>query len=410
MKKLSTAALFLMLTGTAFAQEGRVGINTETPKTTFDVNGKKDGSGNLLTTDVTGMQAPRLTRAELTAKGDVLYGADQKGALVYITDVTAGNALTQRINITAAGYYYFDGTVWQNMSGSGAASGLVVKRVAMNTLTAGANGLYTITDTDLPTNAALPILVSYEDAAGNVTSVNLSNRATGAFDVTLATTAATTGFLNYAYPKANVTVVVGTTGATGPAGATGAAGPTGATGATGSTGATGPAGSMGATGATGAAGPTGATGPAGMIGTLTTTGTSGVATLTGSTLNIPNYTTNATHTGDATGDTALTLATVNSNVGSFTNANVTVNAKGLVTAVSNGTSVIKGTSSTDGTNASFTIPNANVTATSVVTVDYLNTSNEIISHAITAIAAGTFTVQFAAIPANGGSILYTIVN
>lgn len=45
-------------------------------------------------------------------------------------------------------------------------------------------------------------------------------------------------------------------------------------------------------------------------------------------------------TGDVTasgpGSVAATLATVNSNVGSFTNANVTVNAKGLVTAVSNG--------------------------------------------------------------------------
>lgn len=46
---------------------------------------------------------------------------------------------------------------------------------------------------------------------------------------------------------------------------------------------------------------------------------------------------NATHTGDATGATALTLATVNSNVGTFTNSTVTVNAKGLVTAASSGT-------------------------------------------------------------------------
>lgn len=50
---------------------------------------------------------------------------------------------------------------------------------------------------------------------------------------------------------------------------------------------------------------------------------------------------NANHTGDATGATALTLATVNSNVGSFGSATqasvITVNAKGLVTAASNST-------------------------------------------------------------------------
>jgi hypothetical protein len=43
--------------------------------------------------------------------------------------------------------------------------------------------------------------------------------------------------------------------------------------------------------------------------------------------------TNATHTGDATGSVALTLATVNSNVGTFNN--ITINAKGLATAGSN---------------------------------------------------------------------------
>ena len=49
--------------------------------------------------------------------------------------------------------------------------------------------------------------------------------------------------------------------------------------------------------------------------------------------------TNATHTGDVTGATALTLATVNANVGSFGSATQvmtqTVNAKGLTTAAAN---------------------------------------------------------------------------
>jgi len=58
--------------------------------------------------------------------------------------------------------------------------------------------------------------------------------------------------------------------------------------------------------------------------------------------------TNATHSGDATGATALTLATVNSNVGTFTAADITVNAKGLITAAANGSGGGGGNVSTSG--------------------------------------------------------------
>ena len=50
-----------------------------------------------------------------------------------------------------------------------------------------------------------------------------------------------------------------------------------------------------------------------------------------------NVTTNANLTGDVTSvGNASTLATVNSNVGAFTNANITVNSKGLITAAASG--------------------------------------------------------------------------
>lgn len=73
-------------------------------------------------------------------------------------------------------------------------------------------------------------------------------------------------------------------------------------------------------------------------------------------------------------------------------------------------SVLKGSVNTNGTASLFTINESNITTNSIVTVSYFNTANEIISYAITSIVAGSFKVQFAATPASGGTIFYTVVN
>ena len=58
--------------------------------------------------------------------------------------------------------------------------------------------------------------------------------------------------------------------------------------------------------------------------------------------------------GDATtSGSVLTLATVNSNVGSFTNANITVNAKGLITAASSGSTESTGITTTETSDVSM---------------------------------------------------------
>jgi hypothetical protein len=60
--------------------------------------------------------------------------------------------------------------------------------------------------------------------------------------------------------------------------------------------------------------------------------------------NTSNIATGVAMSGDASivASGALTLATVNSNIGSFSSANITVNAKGLITAAANGTAAAGG--------------------------------------------------------------------
>lgn len=113
-KELLTLSL-LISTGFAFSQ---VGINTTEPKATFDVNAKETNA-----TTAEGIIAPRLSGDEITEK-DAKYSSDQTGTLIYATSAATVPS-TKTINITAAGYYYFDGSKWNRFTNASAKNGLV---------------------------------------------------------------------------------------------------------------------------------------------------------------------------------------------------------------------------------------------------------------------------------------------
>ena len=103
--KIFIAAVFLTISGTAFAQEGRVGINTSTPAATLDVVASPS-----IPTRIDGFIAPRLKGSELKVKNS-LYGTDQDAAIVYVTEALAlGDTDDKTTNVTSIGYYYFDKT------------------------------------------------------------------------------------------------------------------------------------------------------------------------------------------------------------------------------------------------------------------------------------------------------------
>ncbi|WP_333663486.1 hypothetical protein [Chishuiella changwenlii] len=94
----------------------QVGINTQAPKVSLDIDVRRVSSA-LDNTQLLGFQPPRLTLQELT-NNTFVYGVNQKGAIIYITGVAGGTATGPRININEEGIYYFDGSVWKKMMSS----------------------------------------------------------------------------------------------------------------------------------------------------------------------------------------------------------------------------------------------------------------------------------------------------
>ena len=99
----------LVVSSLAYSQ---VGINNESPKATLDITGKPTDAS---VTD--GLLTPRIAGDELKLK-DLLYGTNQTGALIYATSAITFTPLStdKTKNVTAAGYYYFDGSYWQKVA------------------------------------------------------------------------------------------------------------------------------------------------------------------------------------------------------------------------------------------------------------------------------------------------------
>lgn len=87
------------------SQEGRVGINTDTPSVTLDITAKKtDGS------QAEGLKVPTLAGNSLfNANNSGQYGALQDGTVVYVSSAAdPGKRFSQTEYVDAKGPYYFD--------------------------------------------------------------------------------------------------------------------------------------------------------------------------------------------------------------------------------------------------------------------------------------------------------------
>ena len=102
MKKQIILLGFLATTSLAFAQSGKVGINTNSPEATLDI---KPSTANAAVSANTneGVLIPRVSRARLNS---IAPSNLKESTLVYVNDLT-GAVATVTSNVTSKGFYYY---------------------------------------------------------------------------------------------------------------------------------------------------------------------------------------------------------------------------------------------------------------------------------------------------------------
>ena len=144
--------MLVAFTALSQAQQGRVGINTTTPAATLDVVASTDA------TRPDALLVPRLSRADLEARtsayadGNTTAASAQNGALVFI-NALGGAGTGKTVNVTATGFYYYDGTngnnVWKPVGGGGGTQRYEVIKGGVANVTA---GTYTVGANDYVIN------------------------------------------------------------------------------------------------------------------------------------------------------------------------------------------------------------------------------------------------------------------
>jgi hypothetical protein len=104
MKKLCASAL-LLIGSLVFSQ---VGINNTDPKATLDIVAK-NATGTV--TDTDGILIPHVDRQRAQIMTTVATST-----MIYVNDISTGTSSGKAIHIDEAGFYYFDGSVWQKLN------------------------------------------------------------------------------------------------------------------------------------------------------------------------------------------------------------------------------------------------------------------------------------------------------